>query len=179
VVVEGNPMLATYARRRHGLTTLQASVGNVPLADGSAEVVCLLDVIEHLHDPVAALRESARLLAPGGRLVVNVPAHRWLWSSFDEELGHVRRYTRAALDAELAGAGLEPIVLTHVFSWLVPPTLVMRRVMGRNSVASGHERSSLVMDRTALALTSAERSLLGRVPLLFGTSVLCVATVAK
>ncbi|MGH9288854.1 MAG: glycosyltransferase [Acidimicrobiales bacterium] len=178
VVVEGNPQLATHARRRHGLSSLQASVRDVPLADGSAEVVCLLDVIEHLHDPMATLRESARLLAPGGRLAVNVPAHQWLWSTFDEELGHVRRYSRAALGAELAGARLRPLVLTHVFSWLVPPTLLMRRLLGRGSVASGHEHSSLAVDRAALALTFAERSLLARVSLPFGTSVLCVATPA-
>jgi hypothetical protein len=42
------------ARRRHHLTSLRASVGGVPLADGAAEIVCLLDVIEHLDDPVAA-----------------------------------------------------------------------------------------------------------------------------
>jgi dolichyl-phosphate beta-glucosyltransferase len=121
---------------------------------------------------------SARLLAPGGRLVVNVPAHQWLWSTFDEERGHVRRYSRAALDVELAGARLRPLVLTHVFSWLVPPTLLMRRLLGGGSVASGHEHSSLVVDRAALALTFAERSLLARVSLPFGTSVLCVATPA-
>jgi SAM-dependent methyltransferase len=141
------------------------------------EVVCLLDVIERLHDPVATLRESARLLAPGGRLVVNVPAQRWLWIIFDEDLGHVRRYSRAALDAELAGARLRPLVLAHVFSWLVLPRLPMRRLLGGGSVASGHEPTSLV-HRAALALTPAERSLLARVSLPFGTSVLCVATPA-
>jgi hypothetical protein len=101
-----------------------------------------------------------------------------LWSTFDEELGHVRRYSRAALDGELAGARLRPLVLTHVFSWLVPPTLLMRRLMGGGSVASGHGHSSLAVDRAALALTFAERSLLARVSLPFGTSVLCVATPA-
>jgi hypothetical protein len=117
-------------------------------------------------------------LAPGGRLVVNVPAHRWLWSTFDEELGHVRRYSRAALEHELAAARLRPLMLTHVFSWLLPPTLVLRRLLGRGSVASGHEDSSLAVDRTALVLTCADRSLLARVSLPFGTSVLCIAAPA-
>jgi dolichyl-phosphate beta-glucosyltransferase len=176
VVVEGNPQLAAEAHRRHGLTSLRASVDEVPLADRSAEVVCLLDVIEHLDDPMAALREAARLLAPDGRVVVNVPAHQWLWSSHDEELGHRRRYTRAMLGAQLAHARLRPIMLSHTFSWLVPPTLVLRRLLGKGSVASGHEHSSVAVDRATLTLTFAERSLLGRVSLPFGTSVLCVAT---
>jgi dolichyl-phosphate beta-glucosyltransferase len=179
VVIKGNLQLATQARRRHRLTSLQSSVDRVPLADRSAEIVCLLDVIEHLDDPVAALRESARLLAPDGRLVVNVPAHQWLWSTHDEELGHRRRYTRATLGAELSRAGLQPLMLTHVFSWLVPPTVVFRRLLGRGSVKSGHEHSSFAVDRPALVLTFAERSLLGRVALAFGTSVHCVATHAR
>jgi hypothetical protein len=58
----------------------------------------------------------------------------------------------------------------------VPPTLVLRRLLGKGSVASGHEHSSMAVDRAALTLTFAERSLLGRVSLPFGTSVLCVAT---
>jgi dolichyl-phosphate beta-glucosyltransferase len=177
-VIEGNRQLAAQARREHRLTSLQASVHAAPLADRSAEVVCLLDVIEHLDDPVAALRESARLLVPDGRLVVNVPAHPWLWSAHDEELGHRCRYTRAALRVQLARAGLQPLLLTHVFSWLVPPTLLMRRLLRRSSVASGHEHGSFAVDRAALTLTFAERSLLGRVPLPLGTSVLSVATPA-
>jgi dolichyl-phosphate beta-glucosyltransferase len=176
VVVEGNRLLATEARRRHGLGSVRGTVHAVPLADGSADVVCLLDVIEHLDDPVAALREAVRLLAPGGRVVVNVPAHRWLWSAADEALGHVRRYTRPDLRAELAAAGLEPVLLSHVFSWLVPPVWLTRRVVSTDEPELGLERTSAVIDGAAMALTFAERMLLDRVALPFGTSLLCVAT---
>ena len=67
-------------------------------------------------------------------------------------------------------------MLSHTFSWLVPPTFVLRRLLGQASVKAGHEDTSFAVDRGALALTFAERSLVGRVGLPFGTSVLCVAT---
>jgi SAM-dependent methyltransferase len=175
VLVEGNRALATEARRRHGLAALRTSVRHVPLADGVADVVCLLDVIEHLHDPGVALAEAARVLKPDGRLVVNVPAHQWLSSAFDEQVGHVRRYTRPALDAELVLAGFRPRLLSHVFSWLVPPLWLKRRVLSRGAPEIGHDQSSAVIDAAARALTLAERAVLGRASLPFGTSVLCVA----
>ena len=175
LVVEGSAALATSARRRHGLASVQATVDSLPLPARSADVVCLLDVIEHLEDPGAALRQAVDVLGPDGRLIVNVPAHDWLWSEADTFLGHVRRYTRPALRAELAAAGLEPILLTHVFSWLVPPVWVTRRRSADRGPELGLDRTSPAIDRAAMVLTALERALVGRAGLPFGTSVLCVA----
>lgn len=174
VVAEGNAALVAQAYRQHGLSGVQAGVDHLPLADRSAEVVCLLDVIEHVADPLPTLREAARVLVPGGRLVVNVPAHQWLWSTADEFLGHVRRYSRPTLRQELAAAGFEPVILTHVFSWLVPPVWLKRKA-AKGGAELGLDQTSPVVDRAAMVLTRLERSLLGRVSLPFGTSVLCIA----
>jgi dolichyl-phosphate beta-glucosyltransferase len=174
-VLEGNHALASQAKRTHGMAAVRTVADRVPVADGAAEVVCLLDVIEHLHDPIAALREAGRVLAPDGRLVVTVPAHTWLWSAADEQLGHVRRYTRPALATELVASGFEPVLLTHVFSWLVPPVYLTRRLVGRGSAELGLDKTSFALGTAAMALTGVERQLLGRVQLPFGTSVLCVS----
>jgi SAM-dependent methyltransferase len=174
-VLEGNHTLVVQAHRSHGLAALRTLVDQVPFAGSAAEVVCLLDVIEHLHDPMPALREAARVLEPDGRLVVTVPAHTWLWSAADEQLGHVRRYARPALAAELAASGFEPVLLTHVFSWLVPPVFLTRKLLSVGSPELGLDRTSLTLDMAAMALTCAERQLLGRVRVPFGTSILCVA----
>ena len=174
-LVEGNAALVRQAHDTHGLRGARARVDAVPLEDGSAEVVCLLDVIEHLDDPAPALREAARVLVPGGRLMITVPAHPWLWSAADEVLGHVRRYTRSALRTQLEATGFEVVLLTHVFSWLVPPVWLKRLVTAGGGAELGLDQASPVIDAAAVMLTGLERSVVGRVSLPFGTSVLCVA----
>jgi hypothetical protein len=104
-----------------------------------------------------------------------VPAHQWLWSAADEQLGHHRRYTRSSLRAELTDAGFEPIVLTHVFSWLVAPVWLQRQVRSPGQAELGLDKTSPVVDRAAMVLTMIERLVVGRVSLPLGTSVLCAA----
>lgn len=178
VVVEGNGELAAQAQAAHGLLSAQGQVDRLPIADSSMEVVCLLDVIEHIPDPAPALAEAARVLRPDGVLVVNVPAHEWLWSAADEFLGHERRYTRRTLAAALTAAGFETALLTHTFSWLVAPVYLTRRVASGDAEL-GLDRSSPLVDLAALVLTRFERALVGRVPIPFGTSVLAVARPAS
>jgi SAM-dependent methyltransferase len=179
IVMEGNADLAYAASHAHGLRGVRANVGQFPLAPGSTDVVCLLDVIEHLTDPVATLREAADAITPRGRVVVNVPAHSWLWSAADEELGHVKRYTRPMLRKELAAAGLDPVLITHVFSYLVPPVWLKRKVVSTDNAELGLDQQSGLIDRAAMVLTLLERQLLGRIPLPFGTSVLCIAELVE
>jgi Methyltransferase domain len=79
-VVEGSEMLLREAHRCHGLAGYQGEVDRFALRDGSLDVVCLLDAIEHRHDPRATLEEAHRVLARDGHLVITVSAYRWLWS---------------------------------------------------------------------------------------------------
>lgn len=171
VVVERDAHRASAARHRHGVPAVRGDAAAVPLRTGAAAVVCLLDVVEHVEDPAAAVAAAAELLGPGGRLVVTVPAHRWLWSAADVRLGHLRRYDRAGVEQLVGGAGLDPVVLTHVFSWLLPPLAIGRRLLGRDGLGA----AATPIDRAALVLTALERLLVGRVSLPLGSSVLCVA----
>jgi SAM-dependent methyltransferase len=175
VVVEGNKQLVGRAHRAYGLNGVRATVECLPLAEDEVEVVCFLDVLEHLAEPRVALQEAWRVLAPGGRLVVNVPAHPWLWSSADEFLGHVRRYTRPTLRAEIERNGFRVRVVTHVFSWLVPLVWFTRRVGREKGPELGLDRTSPLIDSAAAGLTLLERTLVGRLSLPLGTSILCVA----
>jgi SAM-dependent methyltransferase len=175
IVVEGSALLVAAASARHGLAGVQGDVAALPLAAGSAEVVCLLDVLEHVADPLEVLREAARVLDGGGRVVVNVPAHPWLQSAADDALGHRCRYTRSMLRRELAAAGFEPVLLSHVFSWLVLPMWLKRRSNRTDDAALGLDQRGFLFDLAAMTLTFLERRLVGRVSLPAGTSVLAVA----
>ncbi len=72
------------------------------------------NVLEHIVDDVAALRAAHRLCAPGGHVVVFVPAFPFAMSRFDRQVGHVRRYTRAGLAGAFAAAGLRPLHARYV-----------------------------------------------------------------
>ncbi len=73
--------------------------GDITSVRNSERFDCILyvDVLEHIRQDAIEVSTAARFLKPAGRLVVMSPAHRLLWSSFDEAIGHIRRYDRAAL----------------------------------------------------------------------------------
>ncbi len=98
------------------------------------DVVLLLDVLEHVKDDIGALRSAQAALAPGGNLVITVPADPLLWSDHDERNAHFRRYTAASLRALLAEAGLAPTLLTHMNARLYPLARLHRR-RGSSSAA--------------------------------------------
>lgn len=81
--------------------TLEIRIGTLAAlgADERFDCVLYIDVLEHIEDDRAELQRAAGLLAPGGCLVVLSPAHQWLFSPFDQAIGHWRRYTRRGLEA--------------------------------------------------------------------------------
>ena len=174
LVVEGSKMLARHASSRHALAAVNARVADLPVADGSASVVCFLDVLEHLAHPEEALAEASRVLAPGGCVIVTVPAHPRLWSAADEHLGHKRRYTRALARAQLVEQGFNVRYISHIFSWLLLPVWVTRRTRS-GGPELGLDVASPVVDRAAALLTWIENVVVSLMRLPFGTSILCVA----
>jgi SAM-dependent methyltransferase len=65
--------------------------------DERFDTILYIDVLEHIADDRGELARAARHLLPGGRIVVLSPAHQWLFTAFDEAIGHVRRYNLASL----------------------------------------------------------------------------------
>jgi SAM-dependent methyltransferase len=114
------------AREREVGEVVEGSVLEMPFAQDSFELAVSLDVIEHLHDDRCALRELRRVVAPGGRLLVTVPAYQRLWSRHDEINHHHRRYNRGTLLEAAEEAGWRCERTTHFNSLLLPVAMAMR-----------------------------------------------------
>jgi len=89
-------------------------------------VVTMLDVIEHLDDDLAAVREMVRITAPGGLIVITVPALMFLWSDWDVTLHHRRRYTTAQLKALFDNDKVEVLHCTYFNSLVLPLVWAIR-----------------------------------------------------
>jgi 2-polyprenyl-3-methyl-5-hydroxy-6-metoxy-1,4-benzoquinol methylase len=96
------------------------------------DVVGLFDVLEHIADDELVIRKLYEMLRPGGRLILTVPAHRWLWSRIDELSSHHRRYDRKSLASLLTSGRFEVVKSRYFFTALVPGLLV-RSVLSRNA----------------------------------------------
>jgi SAM-dependent methyltransferase len=149
----------------------------VPFPRNSFDLVAMLDVLEHVDDDLGSLRAVAERLAPGGRLVLTVPAYRFLWSRHDELHHHKRRYRKDALLAVATAAGLQPEYVSY-FNTLLFPLVAAKRLAGRlfgDSGKTDDEMPPAGLNRLLGAVFAVERHLLGRVALPFGVSLVMVA----
>lgn len=103
---------------------LQAKAEWLPIEDGSIDVIVATDVLEHLDDDVAAVREFRRVLKPGGHAVLTVPAYQFLWSEHDVALMHKRRYVSDMLRKAVEAGGLRVEKMTYALGFLLPLALV-------------------------------------------------------
>ena len=124
--VELSETSVALARERDAGEVVAGSVLEMPFADDSFDLAVSLDVIEHLEDDLTALRELRRTVAPGGSLLVTVPAYQWLWSGHDEINHHHRRYTRRSLQRVAERAGWHQTRTTYFNSLLLPVAIVLR-----------------------------------------------------
>jgi SAM-dependent methyltransferase len=169
---------AAAAARRAGAPAAVASVMALPFASGSLGGVLMADVLCHrLVDEERALGEAARVLAPGGSLVLNLPAFAWLLSTHDVRVHNVRRYDRRRARELLEGAGLEVRELHFWNSLLFPLMVLQRKLLARGEAAESDVAPlAAPLDRLFRAVTGAERRLASvglRFP--FGGSILAVA----
>jgi len=158
-------------------------VGLAPLpelpgvADGSYDLVALLDVIEHVEDDGAALRSVARKLRPGGRILITVPAHPWMWSAHDVANHHFRRYTRKALRGLIERSGLR-VELIGYFNSILFPVAAAARLAGRLTGREGSDDAlpPAPVNRSFEFLFGLERHLIGRISLPPGVSLVSIAS---
>ncbi|HEX3432972.1 MAG TPA: class I SAM-dependent methyltransferase [Solirubrobacteraceae bacterium] len=124
--IELSPTSVGLARERGAGDVVEGSVLEMPFEADAFDMAASLDVIEHLEDDLQALRELRRVVAPGGSLLVTVPAYQWLWSGHDEINHHHRRYTRRSLQSVGEQAGWQQVRTTYFNSLLLPAAIALR-----------------------------------------------------
>lgn len=138
----------------------------LPFGDATFDLAVCLDVLEHLSEDGAALRELRRVVKPGGRLVLTVPAYPLLWSDHDVLAHHHRRYTRSSLLAAALAAGWsEPRMTGFNLVMLGPIALIRLAQRLRPAGAaptSDLERSPRFVDATLAGVLRAEAAWLRR-----------------
>jgi SAM-dependent methyltransferase len=141
------------------------------------DLIAALDVVEHIDDDVAALASIAKRLKPGGKLLVTVPAHQWMWSAHDVVNHHKRRYSKRALQRLIDGSPLKLEAIGYFNSLLFPLAMAERL----SSKLRGKDDADLSLPSRPLnaaleAVFAAERHLVGRLPLPPGLSLFAVAS---
>jgi len=178
--VEGMELDAAARARATARGIGEIRAGSLPhgidAPDASYDLVVLFDVLEHVEEDVASLSALARKLKPGGRIVLSVPAHPWLWSMHDETHRHMRRYTRGSLRGAIEDAGLRVEALGWFNTVLFPLAVAHRlasRLVGAGGPGDGMPAAAL--NAALLAVFRAERHAVGRVPSPTGLSLYAVA----
>lgn len=159
-----------------GLTAISADLADLRLPTGSIEAVGMFDVLEHLDSRARMLEEIHRVLVPGGKVFLTVPAIPSLWSSADDSAGHKLRYTRRTLRRELADTGFDVVKIGYFFALPVVPLYFIRAIpykLGKRSLISDAQLLQQDPGVPARLLTRLEMLLAGRTPL--GSSLLAVA----
>ncbi|WP_066725336.1 class I SAM-dependent methyltransferase [Sphingomonas pituitosa] len=175
--IEIDPAAAAIASERLG-----KPVGSSPLPDltgvepGSYDLIAVLDVVEHIDDDVGALKAMARVLKPGGKILITVPAHQWMWSAHDTVNHHKRRYSKGTLLAALEKAGLKWRKLRWFNSLLFPVAVAARfagKLMGKDD--SDDSPPPALLNKAFETIFGLERHLLGRLPMPPGLSIIVIA----
>jgi SAM-dependent methyltransferase len=148
----------------------------LPFADASFDAITSIDVLYHLEKPVDALREFARCVRPGGLVVINVPAYRWLWSYHDTAVNSHHRFTRTEINALFRDAGLQPVYATYWNTFLFPAIVIRRKLLPTPHDGIGDVRAYPAWISGPLrALLAIERAWLKTgATLPFGTSVFAI-----
>jgi SAM-dependent methyltransferase len=172
--VEWDHKAACRAREKSMAAVTRGSVNALPFANDRFDAVIAADVLCHAAvDPAAGLAELRRVLRPGGRLVVNMPAYQWLLSAHDRRVHNVRRLTAVATGRLLRQAGFARVRAQYWNGLLLPLMVMQRRIVARGDSVSDVAPFPPWLDATLHAVTKLEWHLPFRLPA--GGSVLAVA----
>ncbi len=163
--------------RAKGLKVHKGLVEELPFEDESFDVVTALDVVEHLDDDVAGLKEMFRVLKKGGKTLIFVPAFMWLWGVQDDISNHRIRYTKKQIVERLKKAGFEIERATYANITFFAPILAGRTLMKITGVKPESENNINISALNGVLgkIFSAEKYWLKKLGFPFGVSIVISA----
>jgi SAM-dependent methyltransferase len=166
-------------RPRPERPVLLARGESLPFPDECFGLCTFFDVLEHVDAEDAFLREIRRVLRPGGRIFLSVPAYMFLWSDHDVSLHHHRRYIRRTLRDSLTRNGLEVVRVTYAMASILPLVagyrLLSRLVPRGEKAKASYVPTPEPLNHLLTRVVSAEGAWLKRADLPFGTSLFAIA----
>ena len=166
------------AEKRLGRSIISARLPELAgIPDARYDLIAALDVIEHIDEDAPAVAAIAGKLKPGGKFIMTVPAHPWMWSAHDLVNHHKRRYSKTALRRLIKGSPMKLEKLGYFNSLLFPAAVAARVV----SKARGKDDAAVKLPSAPLnsalrTVFAAERHLVGRLPLPPGLSLFAIAS---
>ena len=173
---ELDPLAREIASERLGREVKEAALPDLSMfPTDSYDLIALLDVLEHVPDDKGSLAAIKTRLKPGAALLLTVPANPWMWSAHDVAHHHHRRYRKREIERLALDAGYEIELLSPFNSLLFPPIAAVRalgKLTGKDD--SDDAMPGALVNRTLDTVFGLERSLIGRVPMPFGVSLVAV-----
>jgi SAM-dependent methyltransferase len=172
----------SWGRYRGIRRVVQSAASSLAFGDDTFDLICALDILEHVDDDSRALQECYRTCKPGGLMLITVPAFRFLWGRQDEISRHRRRYVASDVRQRVAEAGFSIRRLTYFNTLLFPIIAGLRLFRRWRGPRPGETlRSDFSMTQPGLvndllaAIFAGESLLLRYLQLPFGVSILCIA----
>jgi SAM-dependent methyltransferase len=152
-----------------------------PFADEKFDGIFLFDVLEHIDRDFETLRTLRDCLTHDGRIVVTVPAYKWLWGRHDEVLHHHRRYVKGELRDLFHRAGYSVARISYFNTFLFPLVAVTRlwEKAGWNAEVAGQATPPTILNKVLARVFASETRLVLTTGLPFGVSILCIASAQR
>lgn len=153
---------------------------NLPFPDKSIDFITVLDVLEHLDNDVDIFMEYKRVLKESGRILITVPAYKFLWSEHDKAMKHRRRYIASELQTKLNQSGFKILKMNYIFTFVFPLVLfyrIFRRIFPKKSYQSKVSYVILpkFINQFFVRIMQIETFLVDKINLPFGSSIIIVA----
>jgi SAM-dependent methyltransferase len=138
-------------------------------------LITMLDVLEHLAEPVAALQHALTLLAPAGKIAITVPAFNLIWTTHDDLNHHLARYTKRSFRRISDQAGMRVEVMRYWYQWPFAVKMLVRAVEKITRAQPSNPRIPPAwLNRTLYFVSRAEQKLFTPLPAPFGSTLLVV-----